>query len=65
MDREVVLKTILNFVHPLDLIPANYKIEGPDGHFIARNCGAAVEKMCRENLVITNSDGNSVSKQNL
>lgn len=57
MDREFVLKTLLNIVHPHDLIPVNYKVEGPNANFMARNCGGAIEKLCRDNLVVKSADG--------
>lgn len=57
LDREIVLRALLNHVHPLDLIPVNYKVEGKNAHFIARNCGAAIEKLCRDNLIVQNPGG--------
>lgn len=59
VDREQVLKSLLNSVHPLDLIPVNYKVEGKNAQFIARNCGAAIEKLCRDNMIVQNPVGQS------
>lgn len=63
-NREAVLKTLLNAVHPCDLIPVNYKLEGQNAHFIARNCGPAIEKLCRDNLIVTTVAGQVVSLAN-
>lgn len=44
----------------MDLIPVNYKVEGKNAQFIARNCGAAIEKLCRDNLIVQNPGGQPV-----
>ncbi|XP_008547588.1 nuclear RNA export factor 2 [Microplitis demolitor] len=58
-DKEFVLKSILTAVEPADLIPVRYQSIGVDDTcFIARNCGPAIEKLCKNNLIIKipNSD---------
>ncbi|XP_044017569.1 nuclear RNA export factor 1-like [Aphidius gifuensis] len=51
-DKEYLLKTILNAVHPADMIPVRYQTTGCDTFFIARNCSAAIEKLCENKLLI-------------
>lgn len=52
LDREYVLKTITDAVHPLDLIPVFYQTDGTTAHFLVRNCGQAIVQLCRQNLII-------------
>ncbi|XP_044254470.1 nuclear RNA export factor 1-like [Tribolium madens] len=52
--RDLILKTILDHVQPLDLIPVFFLKEGSSASFLARNCGAAIEKICKDNLIIDN-----------
>lgn len=59
-NREIVLKDILNAVQPCDLIPVNFKVEGNNAHFMARNCGPAIEQLCRQNLVVKSSNDKCV-----
>lgn len=56
-DKEFILKLIINAVEPADLIPVRYHIVGEDSAFIARNCGPAIDKLCRSNLIINNPGG--------
>lgn len=52
-DKEFVLKSILTAVEPADLLPVRYQPTGVDDTcFIARNCGPAIEKLCKSNLII-------------
>ncbi|KAK0081830.1 hypothetical protein PV325_011512 [Microctonus aethiopoides] len=52
-DKEYVLKAILTAAEPADLIPVRYQSAGGDDtSFIARNCGPALEKLCKTNLII-------------
>lgn len=54
LDRDFVLKTLTAAVHPLDLIPVFYQVEGDYACFLVRNCGPAVLKLCRHNLIVQN-----------
>ncbi|XP_012270576.1 nuclear RNA export factor 1 [Orussus abietinus] len=56
-DKEFVLKLILHAVEPAELIPIKYQLSGDDAAFIARNCGAALDKLCKTNLIIKNPQG--------
>ncbi|XP_034933877.1 nuclear RNA export factor 2-like [Chelonus insularis] len=52
-DKEFVLQAILTAAEPADLIPVRYQPIGlEDTCFIARNCGPALEKLCKNNLII-------------
>ncbi|KAF5294243.1 hypothetical protein FQR65_LT10829 [Abscondita terminalis] len=55
LSRDFVLKTILDYVHPLDFIPVCYTVEHKNASFFARNCKLAIEKLCTQNLVVPNS----------
>lgn len=59
-DKEIVLKAILKAVEPTDLIPVKYQICGEDAFFIARNCGPALDKLCKTSLIIKNVCGDAV-----
>lgn len=59
-DKETILKAIMRVVEPFDLIPVNYKVCGDDACFIARNCGPALEKLCKTNLIINNVQNDAV-----
>lgn len=52
--RDFVLKTILDDVHPFDFIPVKYSAQGTTASFFARNCKLAIEKLCRQNLIVPN-----------
>lgn len=54
LDREYVLKTITDAVHPLDLIPVFYQTKGNNAYFLVRNCGPAITQLCRQNLIVQN-----------
>ncbi|KAG7197116.1 hypothetical protein KM043_007207 [Ampulex compressa] len=56
-DKDYVLKSILNAVEPADLIPVKYQISEEDSFFIAKNCGAALDKLCQASLIIKNTEG--------
>ncbi|KAJ8973114.1 hypothetical protein NQ317_014453 [Molorchus minor] len=56
LSRASVLRTILNHVHPLDLIPVSFSNDKNTSSFLGRNCGAAIEKLCKDNLTIGISD---------
>jgi len=59
-DKETILKAILRTIEPTDLIPVKYQVCGEDAYFIARNCGPALEKLCKANLIIKNVMGDDV-----
>ncbi|XP_012255967.1 nuclear RNA export factor 1-like [Athalia rosae] len=59
-EKDFVLKLIVNAVEPADLIPVKYQACGEDTVFIARNCGPALDKLCRSNLIINNPGGDSL-----
>ncbi|XP_022902675.1 nuclear RNA export factor 1-like isoform X2 [Onthophagus taurus] len=54
LERDTVLRTLMNFVHPLDFIPVCYETKGSCVSFLLKNCGAAIERLCRHNLIVTN-----------
>lgn len=51
-NKETALRAILRTIEPIDLIPVKYQICGEDAYFIARNCGPALEKLFKTNLII-------------
>ncbi|XP_046831136.1 nuclear RNA export factor 1-like [Vespa crabro] len=57
-NKEEVLKAILNSIKPIYLLPVKYQVRGEDSYFIAKNCGPAIEKLCRSSLIIKNPHGN-------
>ncbi|XP_029179105.1 nuclear RNA export factor 1-like [Nylanderia fulva] len=58
--KETVLKAILKAIEPADLIPVKYQVCGDDAYFIARNCGPALEKLCKTNLIIKDVNGDAI-----
>lgn len=54
VNRDFILKTILDNVHPLDFIPVCYDTENRNVCFFARNCSLAIEKLCHQNLIVQN-----------
>ncbi|KAJ8982181.1 hypothetical protein NQ317_001505 [Molorchus minor] len=52
-DRNTILQTVLDFVHPLDLLPVMYH-RRRQAFFFARNCAEAILKIMSNNLVIPN-----------
>lgn len=56
MERDFVLKHLTAAVHPLDLIPVFYQCEKEYASFLVRNCGAAIVKFCRQNLMVHNPE---------
>lgn len=56
-EKDFVLKLITTAIEPADLIPVKYHTSGGDSAFIARNCGPALDKLCRSNLIIPNPGG--------
>lgn len=59
-NKETVLKAILRVVEPTDLIPVKYQVCGDDAFFIARNCGSALDRLCKTSLIIKNVDGDAL-----
>ncbi|XP_012217105.1 nuclear RNA export factor 1-like [Linepithema humile] len=59
-DKETILKAILKAIEPFDLIPVKYDVCGDDAYFMARNCGFALEKLCKTNLIINNVQNDAV-----
>lgn len=55
--KDAILKAILKTVEPIDLIPVKYEVRGDDSYFIARNCGSAIDKLCKSSLIIKNTNG--------
>lgn len=56
LSRDFVLKNLTAAVHPLDLIPVFYQAENDYASFLVRNCGPAIVKLCRQNLLVQNPD---------
>ncbi|XP_011685812.1 PREDICTED: nuclear RNA export factor 1-like [Wasmannia auropunctata] len=59
-DKDTVLKGILRAVEPNDLIPVKYQVCGEDAYFVARNCGPAIEMLCKANMIIRNAKGDAI-----
>ncbi|EFA01773.2 nuclear RNA export factor 2 [Tribolium castaneum] len=57
LTRNVVLKTLLEHVKPLEFIPLFYTQEGKGAYFFARICGPVIEKFCRDKLTVPNPFG--------
>lgn len=51
-----MLKNLTNAVHPFDLIPVFYQAENDYASFLVRNCGPAIVKLCRQNLLVLNPE---------
>lgn len=54
LTRDEILETILDHIHPCDLIPVFFSKDSlsSNSYFLARNCEAAVQKICKDNLTI-------------
>lgn len=59
-DKDTVLKGVLKAVEPNDLIPVKYQVCGEDAYFVARNCGPAIEMLCKSNMIIRNANGDAI-----
>ncbi|XP_012536527.1 nuclear RNA export factor 1 [Monomorium pharaonis] len=59
-DKDTVLKGILKAVEPNDLIPVKYQVCGEDGYFVCRNCGPALEMLCKANMIVKNANGDAL-----
>lgn len=59
-DKDTVLKGILRAVEPADLIPVKYQVCGEDAYFVARNCGPALEMLCKMNMIVKNDKGDAI-----
>ncbi|CAG9859895.1 unnamed protein product [Phyllotreta striolata] len=60
--RNEVLEAILDHIFPLDLIPVSYWKNKNTSYFLARNCGPAIEKLCKNNLIVCCKKTNSLYK---
>ncbi|XP_063245027.1 nuclear RNA export factor 1-like [Bacillus rossius redtenbacheri] len=56
-ESDLVMKLIMETASPFNLIPILYEKKGKDAQFLARNCGSAIEKLCRNKLVVKNPHG--------
>lgn len=54
LDRDAVLRTLMKFCQPLHFIPVHYNSSNNIATFLLKNCGAAIQKLCTNNLVIMN-----------
>lgn len=59
-DKETVLKAILKAIEPTDMIPVKYEVCGEDAYFIAKNCGPALEMLCKANMIVRCANGDGV-----
>ncbi|XP_011175832.1 nuclear RNA export factor 1 [Solenopsis invicta] len=59
-DKDTVLKGILKAVEPHDLVPVKYQVCGEDAYFVARNCGPALEILCKLNMIVKNANGDAL-----
>ncbi|KAK9885789.1 hypothetical protein WA026_013658 [Henosepilachna vigintioctopunctata] len=57
--KNCILKTVLDYVFPLHLIPVHFKNIGTVCMFLARNCADAVLKLCKDGLVIPYTDNST------
>ncbi|XP_014230190.1 nuclear RNA export factor 2-like [Trichogramma pretiosum] len=60
IDKETALKAILRTVSPADLIPVKYQVIGTDSCFLVRNCGQALDKLCKTSLIIQTEDSHMI-----
>ncbi|XP_034232476.1 nuclear RNA export factor 2-like [Thrips palmi] len=56
-NKEKILKRILELSDPTLLLPVMYQEEGDAAVFYARNCGSAIDRLCRNNHLIFEIDG--------
>lgn len=54
--KEKILKRILEAAEPTLLLPVMYQEEGDTAVFYARNCGSAIERLCRNNQLVFQLD---------
>ncbi|XP_044254950.1 nuclear RNA export factor 2-like isoform X2 [Tribolium madens] len=54
LTRNLVLKTLLEHIQPLELIPLCYTEEGKGAYFFARNCSQVIKKFCSDKLTVHN-----------
>ncbi|XP_011881397.1 PREDICTED: nuclear RNA export factor 1-like [Vollenhovia emeryi] len=59
-DKHTVLKAILRAVEPADMLPVKYQVCGEDAYFVARNCGPALEMLCKTSMIIRNAKGEAM-----
>jgi len=59
-DKDTILKGVLRAIEPHDLIPVKYQVCGEDAYFVARNCGPALEMLCKSNMIIRNAKGDAI-----
>lgn len=59
-DKDTVLKAILKAIEPADMIPVKYQVCGEDAYFIVRNCGPALEMLCKANMIVRCPNGDGV-----
>ncbi|KAI4462905.1 nuclear rna export factor [Holotrichia oblita] len=52
LDKLTVLNTIMKFCYPLHFIPVHYESCNNKAHFLLKNCGSAIERICNQNLII-------------
>ncbi|CAH1402877.1 unnamed protein product [Nezara viridula] len=56
-DKEDVLKAVYFSVHPVEVFPCLYQIDGPDSFFLVRNCSLFIRKIALNNLQATDIYG--------
>ncbi|XP_066901220.1 nuclear RNA export factor 2 isoform X2 [Halyomorpha halys] len=56
-DKDEVLKAVLFSVHPVEVFPCLYQIDGLDSFFLVRNCSLFIRKIALNNLQATDSSG--------
>ncbi|CAH1988237.1 unnamed protein product [Acanthoscelides obtectus] len=55
LSRNDLLTAVLDHVFPFDLIPVSYgKDNNNSNYFLARNCAAAIQKLCKDHLIVPN-----------
>ncbi|XP_056640186.1 nuclear RNA export factor 1-like isoform X1 [Diorhabda sublineata] len=63
--RNDILDAIMEQVYPMDLIPVSFWRDNHGANFLARNCEHAIEKLCKDNLVVANPKTNKKFQLNL
>lgn len=59
-DKDTILKAVLKAIEPTDMIPVKYQVCGEDAYFIARNCGPALEMLCKANMIVRCANGDGI-----
>lgn len=56
-DKDLVLRTILHTVHPVEVFPALYQVDGEDSFFLVRNSSHFIRKLALTSLKVSHPSG--------